>query len=82
MSFVRDKSRIIRSSKRTLVLEIPKPVGYHGWSFNTLKVKLHINRGKVNVFQWNPSLGKWVEPEPGVLQTLRELGDLIAPFRV
>ena len=82
MSFVRDRVRILRSARRTLVLEIPEPVGYHGWSFKPLKVKLHVNRGKVHVYQWDPSSGKWTDPEPGVIQTLKELGDLIAPFKL
>ncbi len=81
MSFLRDNFKVIHASRRTLVLEIPEPLGYHGWSFKTIKVKLHLHRGAVEVFQWDPSLGKWVEPEPGVIMSLRELGDLLGPFK-
>ncbi len=81
MSFVRDRLKVLHSSRRTLVLEIPEPLGYHGWSFNTIKVKLHIHRGDVEVYQWDPTLGKWVSPQPGVLMSLREIGDLLGPFK-
>ena len=78
MRFVLDNLRVLKSSRRTLVLEMPKPVGFHGWSFQKVKVKLHVHRGRVEVFEWNGA--KWVPASPGVMATLRKLPlDLLTP---
>ena len=80
MEFVLRRLRILKSSRRTLVLEMPKPVGFHGWSFETVKVKLHVRRGLVEAFQWDPVENKWVKASPEVLATLRSLPPGTLPF--
>jgi len=80
LRFVLDNLRVLRSSRRTLVLEMPKPVGFHGWSFETVKVKLHVRKGSVEVFQWDEEAGKWRPAGPEVLATLRKLPPNVLPF--
>ncbi len=71
MRFVLDNLRVLKLSRRTLVLEMPKPIGVHGWSFETVKVKLHLHRGRVEVFQWEGN--KWVPADHSVINTLRQI---------
>ncbi|NPA85693.1 MAG: hypothetical protein GXO07_06835 [Crenarchaeota archaeon] len=78
MRFVLDNLRVLRSSKRSIILEMPKPVGFHGWSFEKVKVKLLMRKGKVEVFEWNGA--RWVPASPGVLATLRKLPEGAIPF--
>jgi len=73
LRFVLDRLKVLKSSRRSLVLEMPKPVGFHGWSFETIKVKLHLRRGKVEVFQWDEKRGSWVKAPPEVVATLKAL---------